>query len=145
MFASFSSSSPSADLSSLYSGERPRSGATLSVPTRMFRLHHWLPLDLNVYYHKSLGVILVLLSLVHSAIHLGKELNTFMLDITASSVNVDVNVVPSPTTNTANLSFRQFLLSDQSGLHGTVPGLGYPTGLGLLLVLGTERGHQSDV
>ena len=107
----------------------------------MFRLYRWIPLDLNVYYHKSLGVLLALLSLVHSAIHLGKELNTFMLELTPGSVNVETNVVPSPTTNTANLSLRQWLLSDQSGLHGTVPGLAYPTGLGLLLVLGTERGQ----
>ena len=72
-------------------------------------------------YHKGCGVILSLLSLVHTIVHL---------------INLDLNVVTSPVLNNNNYTYSQSLTTTTTQKLGTFPGFGYPTGLSLIIVLG---------
>ena len=72
-------------------------------------------------YHKGCGVILSLLSLVHTIVHL---------------INLDLNVVTSPVLNNNNYTYSQWLTTTTTQKLGTFPGFGYPTGLSLIIVLG---------
>ena len=72
-------------------------------------------------YHKGCGVILSLLSLVHTILHL---------------INLKHNVVTSPVLNNNNYTYSQWLTTTLPQKLGTFPGFGYPTGLSLIIVLG---------
>ena len=94
---------------------------------RRVGVHSLLPLDLHVTYHQSCGVLLAILSLLHTICHLG---------------NLEMNLIPDSTKNPANYSTTQWLLSSHSSTLGTLPGYGYPTGVGLVVVLG-RRGSST--
>ena len=94
---------------------------------RRLGVHSFLPLDLHVTYHQSCGVLLAILSLLHTICHLG---------------NLEMNLIPDSVTNPANYSTTKWLLSSHSTTLGTIPGYGYPTGVGLVVVLG-RRGSST--
>ena len=78
---------------------------------RRLGVHRFLPLDLHVSYHKTCGVLLALLGLLHTVCHL---------------VNLEVHLVPDPLNNPANYSLTQWLLSSDTTNWGTIPGQQQP-------------------
>ena len=74
-------------------------------------------------YHKACGLLLALLSSVHTAVHL---------------LNLELNIVRAADTNPGNLSYTQWLLTTAPGQLGTLPGLAYPTGIMMVTVLGED-------
>ena len=97
-----------------------------TVEALLFRrlgIHRYIPLDLHVTYHKACGLLLALLSSVHTAVHL---------------LNLELNIVGAADTNPGNLTYSQWLLTPAPGQLGTLPGLAYPTGIMMVAVLGEE-------
>ena len=74
---------------------------------RRVGVHSFLPLDLHVTYHQSCGVLLAILSVLHTICHLG---------------NLEMNLIPDSVTNPANYTTTQWLLSSHTSTLGTIPG-----------------------
>ena len=74
---------------------------------RRLGLHSVIPLDQHVTYHKTCGVLLTLLAIVHTGCHL---------------VNLKTNVVTDTVKNSARYSYSQWLLSILPATFGTIPG-----------------------
>ena len=103
---------------------------------RRVGVHSFLPLDLHVTYHQSCGVLLAILSVLHTICHLG---------------NLEMNLIPDTANNPANYTTIQWLMSSDTTTLGTIRGQtlhssitdhycvlghGYPTGVALVVVLG---------
>ena len=75
---------------------------------RRLGVHRYLPLDLHVSYHKTCGLLLALLSLLHTACHL---------------VNLEIHLIPDTANNPTNYTITQWLLlSSGTTSLGTIPG-----------------------
>ncbi|KAM3957213.1 NADPH oxidase [Aphomia sociella] len=79
-----------------------------------------LPLDDHIYLHKLTGVLVLLYSLLHTAMHL---------------CNFSVRVVHDPILNADNFTLHEWLLTERPRRFGLVAGCANPTGVALLLVL----------
>ena len=74
---------------------------------RRVGVHSFLPLDLHVSYHQSCGVLLAILSVLHTICHLG---------------NLEMNLIPDTANNPANYTTIQWLLSSDKTSLGTIRG-----------------------
>ncbi|KAM7343030.1 NADPH oxidase isoform 2-T3 [Cochliomyia hominivorax] len=83
-------------------------------------LSTFLPLDNHIYLHKLTGIVVSILSLVHTIMHL---------------LNFSTIVVNDPIINQGNYTIAEWLLTDRPGLFGLVPGCANPTGVALFFIL----------
>ncbi|KAI8118161.1 NADPH oxidase 5 [Lucilia cuprina] len=83
-------------------------------------LSTYLPVDNHIYLHKLTGIVVSVLSLVHTIMHL---------------FNFSLVVVNDPLINKANYTIAEWLLTDRPGLFGLVPGCANPTGIALFIIL----------
>ena len=74
---------------------------------RRLGVHSFLPLDLHVTYHQTCGLVLAILSVIHTVCHLG---------------NLEMNLIPDSDTNPGNHSLTQWLLTSHISTLGAVPG-----------------------
>ncbi|XP_052756784.1 NADPH oxidase 5 [Galleria mellonella] len=79
-----------------------------------------LPLDHHIYLHKLTGVLILLYSLLHTAMHL---------------CNFSLIVVNDPNINAKNFTLYEWLLTERPGRFGLVAGCANPTGFALLVIL----------
>ncbi|XP_065367471.1 uncharacterized protein Nox [Calliphora vicina] len=83
-------------------------------------LSTYLPVDNHIYLHKLTGIVISVLSLVHTIMHL---------------FNFSMIVVNDPNINKGNYTIAEWLLTDRPGLFGLVPGCANPTGIALFVIL----------
>ncbi|XP_054736668.1 uncharacterized protein LOC129243576 isoform X1 [Anastrepha obliqua] len=83
-------------------------------------LSSYLPLDNHIYLHKFTGIVVSILSLIHTIAHL---------------FNFSIIVVNDPKINAGHYTIGEWLLTDRPGLFGLIPGCANPTGLALLIIL----------
>ncbi|XP_011202251.2 uncharacterized protein LOC105225471 isoform X3 [Bactrocera dorsalis] len=83
-------------------------------------LSSYLPLDNHIYLHKLTGIVVSILSLLHTIAHL---------------FNFSIIVVNDPKINAGHYTIGEWLLTDRPGLFGLIPGCANPTGLALLIIL----------
>lgn len=83
-------------------------------------LSTYLPLDNHIYLHKLTGIVISVLSLLHTIMHL---------------FNFSMIVVNDPNINAGHYSIIEWLLTDRPGLFGLIPGCANPTGMALLIIL----------
>ncbi|CAK9832938.1 NADPH oxidase 5 [Anthophora retusa] len=79
-----------------------------------------LPLDQHIYLHKITGILIGVLSAVHTLMHL---------------LNFGTIVVNDKTLNHANYTIYEWLLTNRPGLFGLVQGYANPTGIVLAIFL----------
>lgn len=83
-------------------------------------LSSYLPLDNHIYLHKLTGIVVSILSLLHTIAHL---------------FNFSIIVVNDPKINAGHYTIGEWLLTDRPGLFGLIPGCANPTGLALLIII----------
>lgn len=83
-------------------------------------LSSYLPLDNHIYLHKLTGIVVSILSLLHTIAHL---------------FNFSIIVVNDAKINAGHYTIGEWLLTDRPGLFGLIPGCANPTGLALLIIL----------
>ncbi|XP_058986833.1 uncharacterized protein LOC101895123 isoform X2 [Musca domestica] len=83
-------------------------------------LSTYLPLDNHIYLHKLTGIVVSVLSLVHTVMHL---------------FNFSIIVVNDPQINAGHYTIGEWLLTDRPGLFGLIPGCANPTGMALFIIL----------
>lgn len=83
-------------------------------------LSTYLPVDNHIYLHKLTGIVVSVLSLVHTIMHL---------------FNFSLIVVNDAEINKNNYTIAEWLLTDKPGLFGLVPGCANPTGVALFIIL----------
>lgn len=79
-----------------------------------------LPLDHHIYLHKLTGIVISVLSLVHTIMHL---------------FNFSIIIVNDEKINAGHYTISEWLLTDRPGLFGLIPGCANPTGVALFLIL----------
>ncbi|KAL5288492.1 NOX5 family protein [Megaselia abdita] len=80
----------------------------------------YLPIDHHIYLHKVTGMVIAVLSLVHTFMHL---------------LNFCIEVVNDPEINANNYTTAQWLFTSTPGLFGLVAGWANPTGFALFFIL----------
>lgn len=80
----------------------------------------FIPLDNHIYLHKLTGVVIAVLSLIHTIMHL---------------INFSAVVVYDPILNANNYTMTEWLLTSRPGLFGLCAGWANPTGIILALIL----------
>ncbi|XP_061394612.1 uncharacterized protein LOC133330155 [Musca vetustissima] len=83
-------------------------------------LSTYLPLDNHIYLHKLTGIVISVLSLLHTIMHL---------------FNFSIIVVNDPQINAGHYTIGEWLLTDRPGLFGLIPGCANPTGMALFIIL----------
>ena len=101
----------------------------LITSIRMTKLSFYLPVDHHVEYHKIFGILLFLLSAVHTASHL------YNIEKNFKEGNYELYLIANNLTMTEmkNLSFAEWLLTDQSKVNGLIDGWANPTGVLLVI------------
>lgn len=79
-----------------------------------------LPLDHHIYLHKLTGIVVSILSLVHTIMHL---------------FNFTLMVVHDPVVNHQNFTAATWLFTSKPGHFGLIAGCANPTGIALVFVL----------
>ncbi|XP_014213874.1 NADPH oxidase 5 [Copidosoma floridanum] len=79
-----------------------------------------LPLDNHIYLHKTTGVLIGILSSVHTLMHL---------------LNFSTIVIYDEHLNSANYTMSEWLLTSRPKVFGLVAGLANPTGVALIVIL----------
>ncbi|KRT82268.1 hypothetical protein AMK59_4019 [Oryctes borbonicus] len=90
-----------------------------------------LPLDDHIYFHKQAGYLIVFYSALHTIMH------CFNLDVILeknSLINANDTEECSPN-HTQTCTATDFLLTTKPGFGGLVPGLAFPTGIVLVVIL----------
>ncbi|CAD0205709.1 unnamed protein product [Chrysodeixis includens] len=80
----------------------------------------FLPLDHHIYLHKLTGVLIVLYSALHTAMHL---------------CNFSLIVIHDPKLNAGNYTLAEWLLTQKPRMFGLVAGCANPTGIALAVIL----------
>uniref|UniRef100_A0A1I8PMR9 NADPH oxidase 5 n=1 Tax=Stomoxys calcitrans TaxID=35570 RepID=A0A1I8PMR9_STOCA len=83
-------------------------------------LSTYLPVDNHIYLHKLTGIVISVLSLIHTVMHL---------------FNFSIIVVNDPKINAGHYTIGEWLLTDRPGLFGLIPGCANPTGMALFIIL----------
>ena len=99
----------------------------------MTRLYFYLPIDHHVEYHKYFGGLLFILSAIHTTAHLYNVQKNFVGDKYPSFLMANNLTM----TETKNLSYTEWLFTDQPKVNGFIAGWANPTGvlLGILSLL----------
>ncbi|XP_037941975.1 NADPH oxidase 5-like [Teleopsis dalmanni] len=87
---------------------------------RSHGLSTYLPLDHHIYLHKLTGIVISILSLIHTLMHL---------------FNFTIIVVNDERINAGHYTIIEWLLTDRPGLFGLIPGCANPTGVALFVIL----------
>lgn len=110
-----------------------------------------LPIDHHVEYHKLIGLLLVLFSVIHTIAHLvniGEIAKVILLlqscnflfmilghNLEGNHFYFTAQYNNMTGVSIANYTYGQWLLTDAPGVFGLIPGWGFPTGVFLILVL----------
>ena len=108
-----------------------------------------LPLDQHIYLHKMVGVLIGVLSLVHTLMHLLNFGELFILLVEnlkglqnalcrilfLSIFQTGMIVIHDEVLNKANYTMSEWLLTSRPGLFGLVGGGANPTGVALIIIL----------
>eukprot|EP00095_Tigriopus_kingsejongensis_P006523 maker-scaffold172_size289735-snap-gene-1.32 protein:Tk06523 transcript:maker-scaffold172_size289735-snap-gene-1.32-mRNA-1 annotation:"nadph oxidase" len=103
---------------------------------REFGLNWLLPLDRHIYFHKVIGRLIFIFSLIHTVAHIGNLVVNSVPDpvglLTANGIPLTLFNPPSPSNS--SYSFAEWLFTSKPGLFGTVGGIANPTGVAILIL-----------
>ncbi|TRY74386.1 hypothetical protein TCAL_04607 [Tigriopus californicus] len=103
---------------------------------REFGLNWLLPLDRHIYFHKVIGRLIFIYSLIHTVAHIGNLIANSVPDPVGllEANNIPLSAFKAPVPANSSYSFSDWLFTAQPRLFGTIGGVANPTGVALVAI-----------